>query len=290
MSICMMTYNHEDFIGKAIESVMMQNTNFNFELVIGEDFSTDKTRKICENYREIHGNKIKLLESSRNIGMVPNFLRTINECESKYVALLEGDDYWINPLKLQIQFDALERDKSISFVAHEAFVFSRIDDLKKVNYFTSFKKNSYFSISDILSEWLFPTASIVFRKELLIIPDWFINIRNWDWVIQILLASKKHGYYIDEPMSIYRKHLGGNSFNPDYSAEKTLMRQVKLLKLLQCELPNQEKDFLKALKSKEKSLKKYKLKLKYPLLYYITRPRRSFYNLLRRLLLNPSER
>ena len=103
LCVCMITYNHEDFIREAIESVLKQETNFPFRLVIGEDAGTDNTRDICEEMALKHPGKILLLPYQQNLGMMKNFLRTYNKCDGDYIAFLEGDDYWTDNKKLQKQ-------------------------------------------------------------------------------------------------------------------------------------------------------------------------------------------
>lgn len=116
VSVIMLTYNHEKFVSKAIESVLCQKTYFPFEIIIGEDFSTDSTREICIEFTRNNPEKIKLLPSVENLGMLPNFIRTLNSCDGEYIAFCEGDDYWIDPLKLQKQVDFLNNNPDYAIV------------------------------------------------------------------------------------------------------------------------------------------------------------------------------
>jgi glycosyltransferase involved in cell wall biosynthesis len=116
LSVCLVTYNQEFFIERAIESVIAQQTAFAFELVIGEDCSTDGTRAICEQYRDKYPDIIRLLPSDRNLGLKENFLRTFRACRGEYIAYLEGDDYWLSDNKLQMQADMLDSDREVSLV------------------------------------------------------------------------------------------------------------------------------------------------------------------------------
>ena len=100
VSICSITYNHESYIEEAIDSFLMQETDFPFEIVVGEDYSTDGTRQIIEEYLEQYPNIIKLITSDNNVGPNRNFMRTLNACTGKYIAICEGDDYWIDNDKL----------------------------------------------------------------------------------------------------------------------------------------------------------------------------------------------
>ena len=101
----MITYNHEKFIAEAIEGVVMQKTNFQFELVIGEDCSTDNTRAICIEYQKKYPDIIRLRLPETNQGMMLNWINNINSGRGKYIALCDGDDYWTDPYKLQKQVD-----------------------------------------------------------------------------------------------------------------------------------------------------------------------------------------
>jgi glycosyltransferase involved in cell wall biosynthesis len=104
----MITYNHAPYISQAIESVLIQKTNFTFELVIGEDCSTDNTHEIVMKYKNKYPEIINLLPSEHNLGLMKNMYRTEKACRGKYIAYCEGDDYWHRSDKLQIQSDYLE--------------------------------------------------------------------------------------------------------------------------------------------------------------------------------------
>src|SRR5690606_17343154 len=93
VSVFMLTYQQKEYIAQAIEGVLMQKTSFKYELVIGEDFSTDGTREICAKYASENPSKIKLLLNERNLGIGENYVRTYKECQGKYVAICDGDDY-----------------------------------------------------------------------------------------------------------------------------------------------------------------------------------------------------
>jgi glycosyltransferase involved in cell wall biosynthesis len=94
VSVVMMTRNHEKFISQAIESVISQKCSFEIELLIGEDFSTDDTRAACEDYQKKYPHLIRLIVAHQNVGILPNFLRLVSRSRGKYIALLEGDDFW----------------------------------------------------------------------------------------------------------------------------------------------------------------------------------------------------
>ena len=108
VSVHMITYNHEKFIAQAIESVLMQETDFPVELIIGEDCSSDSTRRIVEEYVRKYPNVIKAFLHEQNVGMANNSDAVGNACRGQYKAFLEGDDYWTHPKKLQKQVQLME--------------------------------------------------------------------------------------------------------------------------------------------------------------------------------------
>ncbi|MDD5673384.1 MAG: glycosyltransferase, partial [Chitinivibrionales bacterium] len=116
VSVCMITYNHAPYIAQAIESVLQQKTNYVFELVIGEDCSTDKTREIVLKYQEKYPDIIHVVMSESNVGVKKNWNRTLRACKGTYLAFCEGDDYWLRYDKLQKEVDYLETHPDCSMV------------------------------------------------------------------------------------------------------------------------------------------------------------------------------
>ncbi len=118
LSIVTITYNHEPFIAKTIEGVLMQQVKFPIELIIAEDCSTDGTRAICQRYAEEYPELIRLITSDSNVGAIANERRAMLAARGKYIAFCEGDDYWTDPLKLQKQVDFLESHPDYSVTFH----------------------------------------------------------------------------------------------------------------------------------------------------------------------------
>ena len=110
VSVQMITYNHEPYIAQAIEGVLIQDTEFPIELIIGENCSSDRTHEIVMDYQQRHPDIIRVLTSDHNVGAHKNARRTERACRGKYVALCDGDDYWHHPQKLQKQIDLMEND------------------------------------------------------------------------------------------------------------------------------------------------------------------------------------
>lgn len=210
VSVCMITYNHEMYITQAIEGVLGQNCQFPFELVIGEDCSNDNSRTICANYAEEYPHIIRPLPSDFNIGMMPNFIRTLNSCAGKYIALCEGDDYWTDPHKLQKQVDFLEANPEYVFTFHDCMILNQKTGQQSIRIGDRSIDNDVDLISVILQNNI-PTASLLFRNVLdyNTLPDWYMKIKNGDYGLFVLLAERGPGHYIPEPMSVYRVHEGG---------------------------------------------------------------------------------
>ena len=110
VSVCMITYGHEKYVRQSIESILMQKTDFDFELIISNDCSPDNTDQVIKDMINHHKRSklIKYVNQEENLGMYDNFMFTINSAKSKYIAFCEGDDYWTDPMKLQKQVDFLE--------------------------------------------------------------------------------------------------------------------------------------------------------------------------------------
>jgi glycosyltransferase involved in cell wall biosynthesis len=210
VSVHMITYNHEKFIAQAIESVLVQKTNFPIELVIGEDCSTDGTRAIVKRYADARPDIIRAFFRERNVGMKENNLEVFAACRGEYIALLEGDDYWTSPHKLQRQVAVLENCSNSAFCFHNTSVVFEEDPSQ--NHLSSPSPPSEVAISDILQRWFIMTSSIVLRKSYLLpLPPWSVEINNGDYMSQMLLAARGSVHYIDEVMSVYRRHTGGIS-------------------------------------------------------------------------------
>ncbi|MBU0580426.1 MAG: glycosyltransferase [Candidatus Margulisbacteria bacterium] len=209
VSILCITYNHRRYIEETINSFLMQKVQVPYEIVIGDDSSTDGTIEICKSYVDKYPNKIKLLISEQNLGPNKNWIKTYKHCRGKFIALCEGDDYWTDPSKLQKQVDFLEENPSYSLCFHNALV--RYDHIrKKPHCFKILQSNTdepVFDINDIiLKPWFIPTASIVFRKKKFILKKWFSMIHNGDFGLHLILANSGDFYYIDQVMSVYRRH------------------------------------------------------------------------------------
>jgi glycosyltransferase involved in cell wall biosynthesis len=216
VSVWLLTFNHKRFIRQAIESVLGQECEFPFEIVIGDDCSTDGTTEIVREYQRNHPGKIRLLLAKRNLwNATPGILGTImalalyQACRGRYVALLEGDDYWTAPSKLQKQFNFLEAHAECSACFHRTQIVDDKGNPQRPFPLTTVK--SVYNVEDVIRAMPAHTSSLMLRREVIEnLPAWFPERRSGDWTIQITAASLGGIGFIDETMSAYRVHKGGS--------------------------------------------------------------------------------
>jgi glycosyltransferase involved in cell wall biosynthesis len=212
VSICSIAYNQETFISQAIDSWLMQKCDFEIEIVIGEDSSTDTTRKIIEEYSLKHSGIIRVIESEENVGMMPNFIRTLKACKGKYIALCEGDDYWADPYKLQKQVDFLEANNEVAISFHNSIIEYTKTDSKEL--FHKRRMPVFFSGTDLLKHWLIPTASAVIRNVVPdIFPTFFIKATHGDLALFLYISQFGKIAMFHEVMSVYRINESGVTNN-----------------------------------------------------------------------------
>jgi glycosyltransferase involved in cell wall biosynthesis len=210
LSVFILTYNHERFIEQAVRSVLMQKTGFPFELVIGEDASTDATAHLVRRLQAEHPDKVRATIRTHNVGMHRNFIETYRACAGEYVAFLDGDDYWTSPDKLQKQVDFLDAHPACSLCFHNVQVrLEERDEIEGLG-FDNPGGQSTFEIDDLIVNNFIPSCSVVARNRLIDhFPDWLPEVALVDWVYTLLLARHGSISYLDEPMAVYRKHAGG---------------------------------------------------------------------------------
>lgn len=208
VSVAMITYNHEEYIAKAIDSVLMQRTNFDYEIVIGEDCSTDSTRDIVTDYQKRYPDKFRLLLNEKNLGPFRNAKQTYESCQGTYVAVLDGDDYWTSPEKLQKQVDFLDNHPECAICFHDSLILHEDGSVEPTSYRPSQKEFS--TVEDLLLDNYIPTASVMFRRGLFGgVPDWVGTLKMGDWPIHILNALHGKIGFIDQTMAVYVVHRGG---------------------------------------------------------------------------------
>ena len=188
VSIFLLTYNQEQFIAQTLDSILIQKTNFSFKIVIGDDASIDDTSNICREYAFRYPDKIDYKRLSRNLGLMGNFVKTASRLKGKYIAICDGDDYWLDPLKLQKQVDLLEGNDDYALVGTGVqLVLKNGDTIEKVN--KSFKE---VSIEELIEDNKIIAPTALFRNYLEIqnLPNWFHEIPYGDWPLYLMTLQK----------------------------------------------------------------------------------------------------
>lgn len=235
VSIHMLAYNHEPYIAQAIEGVLMQQTNFPIELVIGEDCSKDLTREIIINYQKKYPNIIRVIISEENVGVIKNSIRTSIACRGKYISFCEGDDYWICSNKLQKQIDFLEMNPEFMGTAHQSLV--KYDDTQREEHLFRQGVKSIIMLTDLLKSRIFHTASFVFRNNFFSFNNIPLDITSLDRALFLLCSTYGPIKYFEEPMCVYRKSLVGISSWVTYDLMKKDLNIVPWIKSIYPSFP-----------------------------------------------------
>lgn len=205
VSVCIQTYQHVNFISDCLEGVLKQKTNFKYEIIIGEDESSDGTLDICKSYAQNYPELIRLFLHKRANNIIINgnpsgrfiYLNNLYLARGKYIALCEGDDYWTDPYKLQKQVDFLEANPDYQACAHE------VEVLTNNGLISSKKAKSTFVLEDFFHASNLNTCSFIFRNNISF-EERHLKAIVGDMVLFILCAQKGKIHFISEPMAVYR--------------------------------------------------------------------------------------
>jgi glycosyltransferase involved in cell wall biosynthesis len=237
VSIYCTTYNHEKYISEALESFLMQKTNFKYEILIHDDASTDNTAKIIREYEKKYPEIIKPIYQKINqyskkikISIIYNYSRA----KGKYIALCEGDDYWIDENKLQIQVEYMKRHPKCSLCTHVAQKVSR--DKKVIGVVRPNKGDKKYTTDDVIlgGGGMFATNSMFFHTNLVqSLPDFYKNAPVGDYPLTIFLSLYGNIYFIDKCMSAYRIMSEGSwSSNIQANKSKKTEHNKKITQML----------------------------------------------------------
>lgn len=227
VSVVMITYNHSAYIKQAIESILSQKTDFEFELVISNDKSTDDTDAIIKETiaSNPNGHKVKYYNNEINLGMMPNSVAALEKASGKYIALCEGDDYWCDDQKLSIQVEFLEANPDFSICFHNVYLLTDTE-MKEDNPRKRIPEVS--TIKDLAKNNYIHTPSVVYRNNLFgELPQYFSEAPIGDYFLHMLNAQHGKIKYIDKLMSVYRIH------NTSYwSSKKDAEQRVIMINFL----------------------------------------------------------
>lgn len=206
VSIVCITYNQEKYIGETLESFVTQKTDFEFEAIIADDCSTDGTAKIIRQYAKKYPGIIKPTLRSKNVGVGNNLLGALTAAKGKYIALCEGDDFWTDPNKLQLQADFLDKNPSCAMVFHPVRVFFENNE-EEESIYPQTKDTAVFTTEELLKTNFIQTNSVMYRgQNYKNLPT---NILPLDWYLHLYHAQFGKIGFIDRVMSAYRRHPGG---------------------------------------------------------------------------------
>lgn len=237
VTVCVQAYEHENHIKQCLNSILMQKTNFNFEISLGEDDSKDNTREICIEYAKRFPEKIKLFLHSRANNIVINssptgrfnFMTNVFSSKAKYIAFCEGDDYWTDPYKLQKQVDFLEQNTGFVLCSGNAVKLEHKSN-KNVGKYCHWNENKVFKQKDVISNYYGPALTMLFRNVITEFPDFFFEVIGADRMLYFILSTRGKFYFFKDTFGVYRIHDGGISSVNSKNSEVRLKWEENSLK------------------------------------------------------------
>lgn len=238
VSVAMRTYEHGPYVSQAIESVLIQDAPFEFELVIGEDCSADATREIVERYAERFPERVRAVLPAANVGHGEILRRVLDATRGRFVAYLDGDDYWTSATKLRRQVAYLESHEECASCFHDAsLIYDAAGTPSGVT--TPSLAEASFALEDILTECFVPSPAMMFRREIVAeLPGWAFESAWIDWLIHIRCAERGPLGYIPQPLAAYRVHEGGMFSALDRISQ--IEEDLRFYEQLRPELPEQD--------------------------------------------------
>ena len=216
VSIFCLAYNHEKFIRESLEGFLMQKTNFDYEILIHEDASTDATAEILKEYQQKYPEMIHVIYESENkygTGLDYFYDVLLPMAKGKYIAVCEGDDAWVDDQKLQMQFDFMESHPDYTLVGHKAFLQYPADwDLVRDPRCMGYRSDGDVDFESMFLEWNIPTSSFFYRRDVYEkMPRFFMEAPTGDEPLLWYLACKGKVYFMNRVMSVYNK-MGSDSW------------------------------------------------------------------------------
>ena len=228
MMMMMVVYNHENYIKEALNGILTQRCDFDSEIVIGEDFSSDSSRSIIVDFFNRFPGKFKLLFHEQNIGAQQNQQMVLDNCIGEFVAICEGDDYWTDPLKLQKQVDFLESHSDYSICFHPVEIFDQ-ENNKLIEDNITRKVIDTTDIKELAKGNYIHTPSVMLRNDF-VIPSWFAKCPIGDWTLYMIAVRDKKIKRLDDVMAVYRVH--DQSMWSLKTNEHRILSTLKSIKLL----------------------------------------------------------
>ncbi len=213
VDVLLVCYNQERYIEQTLRSVLSQKTTFDYRIVVADDHSLDDTMDIIRKVEKESGREFTYLDNSKNLGISANYYRSVNACDAKYVAIMEGDDFWIDEYRLQKHIDFLEarQDYSMSFNKIQVVTSDNKSHIQPMFEDEYFDKGFYrvdgkmLAMSNVIGNF----SACVYRTELLKKLDEEIFMNGYDWIINLKMAQMGKICCMLQPQSVYRLHAGG---------------------------------------------------------------------------------
>jgi glycosyltransferase involved in cell wall biosynthesis len=230
VSICFITYKHEAYIRKSLDAILEQKTNFDFEIIIGEDHSPDGTAEIVREYALKYPQKIKAYIRPENLGSKINYVHCFLDCKGEYIVHIEGDDYWTDALKLQRQVDFLDQNPAASACFHNAEIIYEDGSNRAPELINPIDQKKWVESADFLVEketWFMATAAVMMRRKFAHpLPEWFLHSKSGDIPLYVILAEQGPIGYLPEVMSVYRKNEGGISMTDHIYSDAFIKNRI----------------------------------------------------------------
>lgn len=241
VSVTVATYQHVNYIRQCLEGILMQKTNFPYEIIVGEDGSVDGTQDICKEYAEKYPDRIRLFIRDRNLsqfvaenGKVTRFNGIWNRMSArgKYIAWCEGDDYWVDPLKLQKQVDFLESHPDYTLVCTDINYYIQRKDEFINAYFGNKKFPIKYTYNDFLTKaWFVAPCTWVYRKEMCKENEKPFDFVVGDLPLLLELSSKGKVKYLDDVTAVYRVLDKSVSHFKDFAVSRNFVEGIFRIQL-----------------------------------------------------------
>lgn len=248
VSVLVKTFNHAPFVEQTLRSVLAQRAPFAWEAVVADDASSDGTRAVLRSVAEQAPARVRLVLRERNLGPVANFIETLAACRGTYIALLDGDDYFIDPEKLARQAAALDANASIAATTHDA---RRVDAEGRDTgeRYCGPRMPSALTIDRLLRGNPVPACGLMFRRAALgDLPAWFHEVRYTDWVLHVLLATVGPIAFDPAPLAAYRVH--GEGMWSGLGEARRLEATIDTLGRFLANLPSRHAGLIRARRAK----------------------------------------
>jgi glycosyltransferase involved in cell wall biosynthesis len=211
VSVLVVTHNQDRYVRQALDGVAMQRTNFDVEVVLADDYSQDATFEILKEY-EANYPHVRLLPSERRLGITLNFKRGFEACRGRYVAVLEGDDFWTSPRKLELLSAFLRRHPECPFCFHRIIRLDEASSSAVVHpAFGHEAESMFFTASQLAGDnFIGNFSSCMYRRDAIAdLEPGFWRLKFREWPFNIVVARRGPIGYVPEVLSIYRAHPGG---------------------------------------------------------------------------------